>query len=812
MAQPPVRGRGGQGNRQPLKPGTGLIAGAVLADDSGEPIPFAGVLLYAEGDSTLFKGSASNDKGRFFFRDVPFGKYRIVVQYLGYEDKEITDLVITEEEKRVRAGRVFLEPAAETLDAVEVTAEREMMELKLDKRVYNVEQDANNLGGSAEDILRNIPSVTVDVDGNVSLRGSANVRILVNGKPSSLTGLDRQAILDLIPANSIQSVEIMTNPSAKYNPEGTAGIINLKLKRDDNLGFNAVFGYTIGTNLSHQGNVNLNYRKKKVNFFSSYNGRYDDRWSRFTRDRTTFTSGGDFIQNQITEGDRLRESHNIRAGMNFFFNRFNTLTVAGGYQWRNRRESSIQSNVFSGEGFSQRATETTRSEGGFTDGIGIDLEIDYQKDFRKEGQSWNTSFSMALNPSDRSEDFEEAFFEETFLFNETFQRTFSDNFRGNYQLRSDFELPLGKEGKLEFGYQGNYRQEDSDFTLEDFFEPQADWLLNDTVSNDFQYDEQVHAIYGTYGGGLKGFTYLLGLRVEQAFTDAFQVTNQETFENDYLNFFPSASISRKLPGNHQLQISFSRRINRPRSRSLNPFRDISDPRNPREGNPNLLPEYINSYEFTYLKFWNIGSFSSSVYYRDLDNIISRLAVPLNDTTVLSTWANIQAGRNYGLEFVASLRPTKWWRLNGNVNLYRSEIDGGAEDNSLTNSGEIISGRLSTAFTFWGKTQLQFSGLFRGRGVSAQGRTQPFYSLDVALTKKVLKDRGTISLRISDIFDTRQFGVEAENPAFLLDLTFKRQSRLGFLGFVYTLSPEKEDRRRGRGRRGGGGFDGGDMDF
>lgn len=812
-AQPPAGVRpGGPGGapRVELAAGTGGLMGMVIDQITEEPILLANVVLFKPGTQEMITGTTTDERGIFTVTDVPYGNYDVTVSYLGYDDWTKTGVSLSEEARMARMGRVLMSTNSKTLAEVEVTAERAAMELGLDRKVFNVERDLASSGGSAEDLLRNIPSITVDLDGNISLRGSSNVRILINGKPSALTGLDRQGFLQQIAAGTIERVEVLTNPSAKYDPEGMGGIINLIMKQQNKQGFNVQTSLNVGTNDKYNGNINLNYRVGKFNLQTGYSYNYDNRFFRGERTRTTETLDTFWRLDQRTDGDRLRKSHTIQGGVEYFLSTKAVIGVRGNYSDQQGENFSGRDNRFLNVE-DILYLQSNRSEAGTSDQQSWELNMDYRLRMRNEGQELSFSAQRTQSDEIEADNYLEDFFapDDAFLYTDR-QRNPSLQDNDLWLFQTDYVHPFGKKTIFETGGRATLRGVGIDNELLNFDPASNAFIINTELSNNFDYQEDVYAAYGILKGSTGKWEWQAGVRAEQTNTTATLLEPQkQVFENDYFSLFPSAFLTYKLGEFSGLQFNYSRRINRPNFRALNPFIDYGDPLNPRGGNPYLLPEFINSYEFNYQRSYKAGSLTLGGYFREITDIITRIAVPDETGTVnLRTFANLSRGRNYGVEAIVNLRPMEKLQIVLNGNAYRSEIDGNAEAD-LNAAGYMFSGRVQGSYTLGKDWGLQLTGFYRSPGIQPQGTMDAMYSVDFGVRKPILKDKGAITLRATDLFNTRRFGFNTTTGGITEDAFFQRESRIVFLGFTYSL---RQDKRKGNNRenRREGGMD--EVDF
>ncbi|MEL6837391.1 MAG: TonB-dependent receptor [Bacteroidota bacterium] len=813
MAQRPGGGgqRPGGGPRLELAEGTGAFVGRVADEQTEEPILLANVLVYQAGTEDLLGGTTTNERGFFVVKDLEYGTYDIEVSYLGYEDWRREGIEIMAEQRIGRVGRVFLGAGASTLDEVEVTAERAAVEFGLDRKVFNVEQDIASSGGTAEDLLRNIPSVTVDLDGNISLRGSTNVRILINGKPSALVGMDRQGFLQQLAAGTIERIEVLTNPSAKYDPEGMGGIINIITKQQNRQGFNVQTSVNIGTNDKYNGNVNLNYRVGKFNLTTGYSYNNDNRWFRGERFRTTNLADTFWIQDQQVDGDRQRLSHTFLGGVEYFLGKRSSIAVKGNYSDQERENASSRDNRFLGLN-DVLLFNSLRSEVGTDEGNSWEVSVDYRQRFRNEGQELSISAQRSERNGVESESFFEDFTRDGMVIASQRQINPQDEGNDNWLIQLDYAQDLGEQTKLEAGGRVTLRGVFIDNEVLDFDPTINEFIELETFSNVFLYQEDVFAAYGIVKGEFGKWEWQAGLRAEQTNTTAeLQEPTVESFPNDYFSLFPSGYLTYQMTEQTGIQLNYSRRINRPRFRSLNPFVDFGDPLNPRSGNPFLLPEFINSFELNYLRSSEKGSMTLGAYLRQISDMITRINQPDPVTGVnLRTFANLSTGRNYGLEFVGTIRPAKKLQIITSGNAYRTEIFGTSQETELDTDGYQFSARLQTMYTLGKDWGLQLTGFYRSPGIRPQGEMRALYSVDFGVRKPILKGKGTITLRASDLFNTRRWSFFTEAGGITSDATFQRESRIAYIGFNYSLRQDKNQRRRGNRQRSGGGMD--DVDF
>ncbi len=813
----PNGGRGG-GNWSGDMPKAKFF-GQIVDAESNEPLEYATIALYSMRDSSLVSGGITDLDGKFMIETRP-GRFWAKVEFISYQTQFLKGIRMGRESMSYDAGTITMQPDSEMLNEVEVRAEKSNVVFTLDKKVFNVGKDLANKGGTAEDILNNVPSVTVDIEGNVALRGSENVRILIDGRPSGLTGGLRQ-----IPANMIESIEVVTNPSAKYEAEGMAGILNIVLKKDKKKGLNGSFDLTVGYPTLVGLGVNMNYRQKKFNFFVNYGINYDTNPGRGYEYRETYGEQTS-IYELNRDIDQTSISNSIRFGADYFLNDSNTLTAAFLFRKADEEKTGINIyddflNTFDSAGFLQ---SEERIDDELEDERNLEYSLLYKKQFKKEKQVLTADVRYQKRREIESSDLSEVYYSDieraTLLpITPLYQRSANDEAYGTWILQTDYEHPIKNEGKIEAGWRSSFRNVSNDYTVEQQID--NEWvnyvLVGDSawqLSNVFDYQENIHAAYGTYGQKFGNFSYQMGLRAELTdIATELRVTNERR-DTTYLNFFPSAFLNYDLGGQNSIQLSYSRRIQRPRFWNLNPFFTFNDDRSFFSGNPNLNPEYTHSLELGHIKRWKKASLSSSVYYQYSTDVMSRLRI-LDQTSNLAvtTSYNFDWRKRFGLEFNINASPFDWWRLNAEFNFFNNEMLGTNAYNPEIPRTEVSvknnawTARLMSKKTVWGDVDFQIRANFRSPQKTVQGSREAIYSIDLGFSKDLLKKKATITLSVRDLLNSRIRNYEVDEPDFFSRGEMQWRSRVTTLTFSYRLNQQK---RRGGNRSGG--FDGGGGDF
>lgn len=810
---PPGGGRkgGGPGNA----PEIGVVYGRVLDDATGDAMEFVTVSLEHLRDSSAVYGTITDRKGYFKVEKIKVGPYRVRFNYMGYAEQTVPQLRLSPRESvEADLGDIRMQSSISELGVAEVVEEKRFMEVQMDKKVYNVAENITTTGGSANEVLENIPSVEVDIDGQISLRGSSNVTVLIDGKPSGLTGGDRDALLDQIPANLIDQVEVITNPSAKYDPDGMAGIINIVLKKNKLEGFYGNTQLTLGTGDNYDGSVGLNWRNSKVNVSTSYSFRYNDRFSRSTTFRDNRLETDTNRLDQMANGDRIGTSHTARIGADWSLTPSRTLSLSGTAGFRDQDNNElVEFNIFEPDaGLVENYNRRTAS---INDRFNYDLNLGYREEFGSREHFFKADAFYSRFSGLSDSEFGQQFFDPDGLQLDSIiplELTTNDNFTNVWTFQADYERPLEHEGRFEAGVKSILRDMGTDFFAG--FQEQDGTVLPDSGRiNDFEYEEDIHSAYATWGRKFGDWGVQTGGRLEQAFTTSRLITTGETFENDYLSFFPSANLSYDLADDHILQLSYSRRINRPRTRQLNPFPNFNDPLNLRRGNPFLLPEYTNSYELGWTKYIKRNTLNASVYYRDVSNVIRRIKTVDNEGVSTTTYENIAGAETWGLELIASWRIGQGFNVNASANFFRTVSDGSNIESDLNADAFGWSSRVRASYKWGNNWEAQVSGFYRAPMEILQGEFSGFFFGDVAVQKRIWDGKGTIGLRLRDALDTREFEFTTFGPTFYQEGYRKRESQNLYLSFSYRFGKlEERSGRRGRGSSGFGGDDGGGMEI
>lgn len=771
-------------------PSKALLKGRVLDSLEATPVSFATIRVFDTIEKKLINGDVSHNDGNFSI-ELPYGHYYAEIDYLGYKSFRSKAFMVSKENPTHELGQVILAISVNTLDELVVQAEKSSMELSLDKKIFNVGQDLANAGGSASEILMNIPSVSVDPEGGVKLRGSDNVRILIDGKPSGLVSFKGGSGLQQLPASMIERVEVITNPSARYEAEGMAGIINIVLKKERNQGFNASFEIITGHPVNFGGAANLNYRHKKVNFFINYGIAFREQPGVGSLYQEVYDDDTTSILRQKTEGWITGFNNNIRGGLDYYFTEKSILTAS--YLFRRSDAGRITDIRYEDYLFttSNYLGYSTRRQ----DEDEIEPNSEYSLIFKKSYEQKNHELTAEVKFIDNWESSHQLFTQRNFFpdgaeKSNTFERSLNDEYEKQLLFQIDYIQPIGKEGKFETGLRTSFRNMVNDYVVENQT-ASGEFVALPELDNIFLYDENIHAAYGILGNKSKRISYQAGLRAE--WTDV-KTTLQETNQvnpRKYTNLFPSAHFTYDMPKDNALQLSYSRRVRRPFYNDLSPFMTISDKRNFFSGNPDLNPEFSNVFEIGHIKYFDRGSFTSSVYYRDTKDKIERIRAVDSNGNSATLPQNLNSEKATGVEFAGGYSLYSWWKLDLNVNFFHADIDGTNIIESYRTTTYSWFARQTSRFTLPNNFDVQVRGNYEAPQNTAQGKRKALYYADLSLSKDIFKGRGTVNLNVLDVFNSRRLRSITQGDNFYTEGNFQFRRRQINLTFNYRIKQSKQ---------------------
>ncbi|TVR80696.1 MAG: TonB-dependent receptor [Saprospirales bacterium] len=771
-----------------------LISGQIVDESSGVAVDFSNVSLLNFSDSSLVRGTTTDFDGRFELSASP-GEYLMRVSFLGYETyfKKIN---LQEEHLDLRT--IEIRESAAMLQEVSVEAAALMFRTEIDKRVYDVSNTIAAEGGSAIQLLETLPSIQVDDEGQINLRGSSNLLIYINGRPTNLTSDDTESILEQYPANAIKSVEVITNPSARFDAEGVGGIINLILNESELNGLNGQVTAGVGTGNKFNVGTTLNYRSNGWNFTLGYNFQYRERWEYSESLRESFRGNISPVLDQQYDTENWDRTHLLRPGIEYQFNEHSSINLFSSmnlrsrdrervYQIRSRDVNHRQDSAYI------RLLEEDQSR------INLEGGLSFQTNFGREGYDFRAMFTHSWSDQDRIEYFDQEFRDEDDLpvaskrELQTYERPLESRL-SLFQL--DFSMPLN-EFQFEIGWKTTFSSEFREQIFNDFDFSENSFKQNALLTDQFDFDENIHAAYLILGGNTGRWGYQAGLRAEYTNTESYQPRIDSTHTNNYFDLFPSAFLSYELAENTIIQASYSRRISRPSMGRLMPFLNAQDLLNMRLGNPYLEPQYTDNYELSFDKMWEEFFFTASLFHRNAKNTFTRVYQLFEDRSSVVTWQNADNRQSTGLEIVNQWFVNRNTDLSLTTSIYHNRISGEDESGRYSNS------RMSWTVNLMGNTRIsnwfsfQLIANYRGPIVLPQGSIDPRYSLNIGFRREVLNRNGTISLSVSDVLKTRNFTLNTESPDFNQRRYFERESRVLNLSFTYRFRgyQDRSDRRQ-----------------
>lgn len=784
------------------------IRGKVVDASNQQALDFVNVSLINENSQEPAAGVVSDASGKFELPNVPVGKYTLKLSFMGYNTLQIPLRV---DNKALDMGMIKLSEDSKSLSELEVVGQGSQMRFDIDKKVFTVDQNIAAGGGAATDVLQNIPSVEVDNEGNVALRNSSNVEVWINGKPSGLTAENRAQILQQMPAENIEQIEIMTNPSAKFSPEGTSGIINIVLKKNRKAGYfgsvSAGSFYAQGAKPGYMSGVNINYSSSKLDAYLNVGYR-----------QMKFAGGGWMDRYSLVDADTISLLHSdiqmsrqfqgvfTRAGLDYHLNDHHTLSLSGFTMNGSAVFNSNYDYLLTDYPSSAVLRDYTRNNSGTGTRPHLHLTLGYKYDIDDLG----SNLMVDLNYSTHTRSWDENYLQKDKLtFDSTLMNQMGQGTDKEYEFKLDYTKKFSEKSKLEAGW---YSVFENRFGPSEAYDILMDQPLNNFY-NEFVYEEQIHAGYLTYGTAIDKFTFQGGLRGEY-----FLKTPTNTYYNslgnlvtDYYDtqkdfqLFPTLFISYSLPNNNELQMNVTRRVNRPRGRQINPFRNFSDSTNISYGNLELRSEYTSAYELNYLKTWDMHTLSATLYHRYTDDVIQDVRY-LNGNTMENTFMNVTKSENSGLELVAKNRLFKVLNLTSSLNMYYGSMDSAVYVNPYnTVMQTIIPARESFSWTarvmanimFGKNTSGQITADYASPRVIAQGTETASYAVDLGLRQTFLNKSLSASLMVRDLFNTRSRSNITWGDGFYQKSEFYFHSRMIGLTLSYNFGNMKPKKREGQ---------------
>jgi len=773
----------------------GSVAGSVIDQASGKPVEYATVALQPKDGTETVRSAVTDNKGAFTVENVPFGDYRAVYGHLGADGQPSAVFTVDAQHRAVDIGRLAIGDTAIKMEKFQVKTDRETFANSIDRKVYNVSKDLMASTESASEALQNIPSVQVDIDGNVSLRGNDNVLILIDGKPSAMmNSANRAMTLEQLPADSIERIEVITNPSAKYKPDGTAGIINVVMKKKHEPGYAASVRATVGNDSRYTFGASANYNPGRYNFYASLNVRQDDR-PRFVQDYRSHldpTTNTVLTTSQITVEHMRPLSRLGQLGGDYRITDADKIGVNGEYNYRTFFRTSTITNVSHDANGNltgdydrdrqdpewQKTTEisATWQHSFAQEGQDLDLELKQNRHWEQEANHYSDVYRTPITPT-------------------TYDTTLIKPTETGTNLTADYSQPFAHEAKLDAGYSFETNKNDMDYRS-GYLDPVSGlWMVDTTQTNRFIYHDHIHALYATFGRPVGNFGFLAGLRFEQAIIDTDQVTTAVVNKDTYVRLYPTLHLSYNLTEASQLQLSYSHRIHRPESDDLNPFPEYQDPFNLRAGNPHLMPEETHSIEAGYQYKKDNTTYLAAVYYRESYHSFTTITqyvdpvtlLPSADSlTLLTMQQNLSSSRSGGIELAVSGDLGSKITVNFSSNIYENQIDASNLGYSTNKSAIAWNAKFNMSWHATKTNMFQVNSNYTAKRLTPQGYRMPTFIANVGYKHQFNDKQTAFVLTVSDLFDSLKERTIIDTPTLHDDTTRRRSSRIIYAGFVYSF--------------------------
>lgn len=728
----------------------GSVAGTVLIEATNKPLEFVNVVVFKQSDSTIVTGAVTDRKGKFEIQNIPFGEYFLRCSLLGYEEKKSSRFKIDSKQNAINIGAIYFTQTTLNLSEVLVTGQKPLFSNSIDRKVYNVQQDLLSTTGSVSDLLQNVPSVQVDVDGTVTLRGSANVQILINGKPSPLMAGGSADVLQQIPASSVEKIEVITNPSAKFKPEGTSGLINIVLKQEANSGLNGNIGANIGNDSRYNLSASGNYNPGRLNIFGTYSFRQDQRntYTSDIRQQFDSTTNGFNDYNQRGRAFARPFTHFITLGLEYLLDGANKLGISGSYR-RRGYTSNDTTTYFLADNNGAVTSDYSRLRTDYDQTPVSGASVFYQHDFAKDDHTIRFEVTASHLFDEEDNHFMNVFRVPAGMI--AYDNRRIREYNEKREFTADYHQKIAEHSVLEAGYDGTFSNVDFPFTG-NYFDPTQHAFVTDTgLTNHFVYHETIRAIYGTYEQTFGKLSLMGGVRVETAMITSDLLTTRTRVSTNHLKLYPTLHLAHKLSDFNEIQLNYSLRVNRPRPDDLNPFPEYQNPRSLRAGNPLLKPEFIHSIEFGCQIQDDAVSIVPGIFYRNRYNGFTTVTKPLNDSTLLTTEENLSTDQSGGLELVFTGTVWNIFALNLSANAFYEEIDASNLGYAGTKSAISWNSSLNCNVHVTKSTMFQVNSNYRSSRLTPQGEVSPSVVLNLGFRQDLIKGKLSLVATVSDIF-------------------------------------------------------------
>ncbi len=768
---------------------TGQIKAILVDSETSKPISSASVALLDAHSNVLVKGGQSVSQGFLLLSDIKPGKYIVRITYVGYETQTIDSIAVLGG-KIKDLGRIALKPTGNMLNEVVIEGRAPAMQIGIDRKIFNVGESLVSAGGTATDVLANVPTLQVDQDGSVSLRGSSSVKILIDGRESALAGNDVTSLLQSLPANSIEKVEVITNPSSKYDAEGQTGIINIVLKKNIRTGLNGSINTSAGSYDNYMAGITLNYRDRKFNYFGSYNFNKRNMLGSGKTDNTFF---GDSTRNYSeSESSRKGNSHTVKAGFDYNMSDRTSLSFSGNLSIRdNKRIEDLNYEFFKQ---SQMTGTSVRNSTQFEDDLGYELNADFKHQFKREGEELTGNASYGRDKEDGTNDFSQNYTDGR---KATSRKNVTSEDGKNINLQLDYVLPFSEVSKFEAGYRSQIRKSfDTQFSRS--LDSIGNYVPDYRISNDFDFTSTVHAIYANYQNKLTDkIGYQIGLRGEQFelkstyfSKDPAAVETESNAKQKFFRLYPTLFLTYDVGENgDKVQFSYSRRVQRARGWQVNPFLNVSDDLNYRQGNPNLKPEDVHSLEMSFAKTFGKVNLISSAYFNHASEVIQPFVYKIEDGRTYSRWENMTSRNLSGFEFISKINATKDFDFTFNLNLIHIQYNANSDYDIKERKDFAYNANLTANYRFTPTFSAQVRGEYNSSRVMAQGQMNAMKGMDLALKKDVFKKKASIMLNVRDVFNSRKMNGVTETSQLISNFEHRWMKRMVTLSLSYRFGSQ-----------------------
>ncbi|MDD4603357.1 MAG: TonB-dependent receptor [Bacteroidales bacterium] len=760
----------------------GVISGKTIDGNTKAPVEYTNIVLKTVKSDSMVNGTVSDSTGFFQIKNVPFGTYVIEYSFIGYEKKRTDHITVDRKKSKIDVGELNLVSSSVTMNEVTVTAERNMMITKIDRKVFNVQTDIQSQTGTVSDVLQTIPSISVDMDGNISLRGSGNVTILIDGRPSVM---GTAANLDQMPASLIEKIEVITNPSAKYKPDGTAGIINIILKKEQKTGFNSTLGANAGSNSRFNTNLQLNFNTGKVNLFGSYGYRQDYRWRSSDLQSQTIdtTTNNSVYLTQTSEGSARPSSHLGQLGLDWAISKKDDAGISGTFNFRQVKRNDVTNYLYRDTTL-QTTEQFWRDHTGNESETSLGLKANYEHTFNKENEHvLRADFEYQRDSESEEDDYNNVY--QIPVYPDQKTRSTANNKEENINLSVNYNRPLWSKASMEAGYEGNIQLTHQDQRVDDWMPESGQWITDTTQANRFYANQTVHAIFTTLSCSWGKFSMMAGLRAEETLLNLeFRTLNAIT-KSDYFALYPTLHLS-LASGKNEWQLNYSRRVNRPDGEDMNPVPEYRDPRNIFVGNPNLKPEDIHSIELGYsLRLENL-TLVPTLFYRYKVHGFTIVTSNLNDSVLVTTIDNLATDQSAGIDLSGTWQIAKIANLNFSTSGFYSQIDASNIGYSANKSTFSWNAKLNASISITKTTLFQFTGQYRSEMLTAQGNRQPTWVINLGLRQDLWKRKILLIATVSDLFNSQTMKSTVNTPLLVQESTRNRDGRVFYAGFVFNF--------------------------